>query len=126
MFHIRLDEKFLSDGCQTDGTCTFGTGSIRVVGPQPSNVVKYQDPSVIDGTMIKTGDNVMITADIKPNPLAIGGGLIRFDVTLGTTGSLAGGAASVTAVPEPGTLALLGTSVIGLAGMARRRLRLGK
>jgi hypothetical protein len=47
---------------------------------------------------------------------------------LGAIGSLnlAGGSASVSAVPEPGTLALLGTSVIGLAGMARRRFKLGK
>src|SRR5215469_2770792 len=31
---------------------------------------------------------------------------------------------TTTVIPEPGTLCLLGTSVIGLAGMVRRRLRL--
>jgi len=52
------------------------------------------------------------------------------DMTLATTplmgaGSVLGGNGFV-GTPEPGTLALLGTSVIGLAGMARRRLKLGR
>ena len=38
-------------------------------------------------------------------------------------GTIEGAAASVVAVPEPGTLALFGTGLIGVAGFIRRRLK---
>lgn len=42
------------------------------------------------------------------------------DLKVGTAGSLQSG--TITLVPEPGTLALFGTGLVGLAGLLRRRL----
>jgi hypothetical protein len=50
---------------------------------------------------------------------------IRFNASTLPLNQITSGVALV-GTPEPGTLALLGTSVIGLAGMARRRFKLGK
>ena len=41
----------------------------------------------------------------------------------GSNGTVHSGATSVVVVPEPGTLALFGTSLIGIAGLIRRRIK---
>jgi hypothetical protein len=45
---------------------------------------------------------------------------LAIDVKVGTGGAIQSG--SITLVPEPGTLALFGTGLVGLAGLLRRRL----
>jgi hypothetical protein len=46
---------------------------------------------------------------------------LRFGRPISLTASVSG-----TAVAEPGMLGLLGTGLFGLAGLARRKLKLGK
>lgn len=50
---------------------------------------------------------------------------ISFDQTPAHIGSVSTSFTFATTTPEPGTLGLLGTGLIGLAGMVRRQLRLG-
>ena len=114
----------------------FTNGMVSVSTPGPHSVVEYRD-AVTNGTIERTGNNLVVTADLVPTgpscttncaPL---GGPVTMNITLVpplTVGqnSIGGGSATLAAVPEPGTLCLLGTSVIRLAGMVRRRLGLGK
>jgi len=85
-----------------------------------------------DGMIVKSPGGTIITAEIVPNPVTAPlGGFVHFVAVFNTTApiseSLLPGSRGVAAVvPEPTTLCLLGTSVIGLAGMVRRRLKLGR
>jgi hypothetical protein len=138
---VRLDEKTISSGCATaDGDCTFSSG--QVVVSNAGNIRVFQGP-IENGMMDIHGNDVDITADLTPvgapcfPPPSQGqpdcaprGAFVTMDLTLANPpltglGSVVGGTGFV-GTPEPGTLCLLGTSVIGLAGMARRRFKLGK
>lgn len=69
-----------------------------------------------DGTVTNSNGVVTIKADEGGNPVMAG---FAFVATKG--GSVSGDFTVTT--PEPGTLGLIGTGLIGLAGLARRKLR---
>jgi hypothetical protein len=121
-------------GTLPTGMCTFLTGIVDI-HPGTPGVIRLP---VIDGAVTKTTTTATITALLVPSSTTAAMGLgpgVVFNIDFAPcTGCppapaninrLLSGTALV-GTPEPGTLCLLGTSVIGLAGMARRRLRLGK
>ena len=137
---IRFDVTggIVGTGCQlANGTCSFNSGHV-IVTANPSNAQVFNSTAITDGVIDITGNDLDLFARITASPpgctglscVPAGGGFAVMDMTLATTplmgaGSVLGGNGFV-GTPEPGTLALLGTSVIGLAGMARRRLKLGR
>lgn len=75
----------------------------------------------------KTSGTGTIFADLVPGASAPLGGFVKFSVQFNSSapfsGMLTGGSARLSIVPEPGGLSLLGTGLIGLAGIARRKVR---
>ena len=126
---IRLSTAVLSPGCSGSvGTCTFTSGTVTV--ENLSSTTLFTD-SLVNGIITKTSNSAIITASLAPNSMGIGpaGGIVRFVVQFSSAGppfstDLTGATARVAAIPEPGTLGLLGTGLIGLAGAARRKLNL--
>lgn len=101
-----------------------GFGGMTFIGNYVAGVVNPVflaflglDPSV-------HGFTGLIHIDVSPAPVsfALGSGH-NADGSV-RTGSLGSGDLHITSVPEPGTLALLASGMIGLAGVARRRFRL--
>jgi len=68
------------------------------------------------------GGTAVINASIVGAPV---GSFVRINLVLGPgTSLLAGSVGTLKIVPEPSTLGLLGSGLIGLAGIVRRRPRL--
>ena len=95
-----------------DGT-TFNSGTITVWNS--SNVVLFT--GTFSGTVTNVGGVITIMATPGGNPVLAG-----FQFVVGRTGGVSGDF-NVLVTPEPGTLGLLGTGLIGLAGVVRRKLR---
>jgi hypothetical protein len=126
--NVRLMLSGLSAGCNTpaNGTCSFSPGTtstLDVVSPTAfTNALE-------SGTITKTQDGrlVTFTAVIAPSSLFPDGGSVSGYLLTGPgpAFALTNGRAFVLE-PEPSALEglLLGSGVLGLLGMTRRRLKL--
>jgi hypothetical protein len=122
----------LNPGCNTAGigTCTFGSGTITV--KNPGGGVTFTD-SLANGMIIKTPRGGVISATFLPNAMTTTAGFVQLTISFGHThpisNNLFGGtgvavSSSNGVIPEPSTLLSLGTGLIGLAEMTRRKRKL--
>jgi hypothetical protein len=107
---ITLDTGTLSGG---SGVFTFTGGSLTIT----SGSSTLFSGTFSGGSVIATSTSILISG-----VLANGGGTET--VTISRSGAFAVSAdIGVVTTPEPGTLGLLGTGLIGIAGLVRRKIR---
>jgi hypothetical protein len=125
---ITITTNTLGAGCDTNivGECSFSSGTITVKNSSGSTV--FTD-SLKDGLIFKGSGGASVVASLVPSSMAPTGGITGFTVTFlpgpnATDKVLHGTAfAESSVIPEPSALLLLGTGVVGLAGIMRRKLR---
>jgi hypothetical protein len=127
---ITVSTSDLGLGCNTatTGICTFDSGTITV--RNPAGVVVFTD-SLDDGMITKTARGASISATFLPNAMTTTPGVVHLTISFSNTAPISnhllggtGIAISSGVIPEPSTMLPLGTGLIALAGVMRRKLKL--
>jgi hypothetical protein len=104
----------------TLGTTSCGTGCFNIAGGTV-NVWSSTNTLLFAGTFSSGTATELSGSNLFLAGVTTGGNTVAGVVKLGRSGWL--GSSDTIVTPEPGTLGLLGTGLVGLAGIVRRKIR---